>query len=130
MSNTKPSKWAARYNNLGTENLMEASSREAYVAICGAGFGGSVVVWFSASLFQKSKVESWGPFDLGWYIPVTLLLMAVGAFACSRAFREMGKAGAKKASEIKEQESRIPCPVCAERIRPEAKMCPFCKTLR
>jgi hypothetical protein len=31
-----------------------------------------------------------------------------------------------KASEV--QPLRIPCPLCAERILPQAKICPFCKS--
>lgn len=31
-------------------------------------------------------------------------------------------------ARARESEERIPCPMCAEKILPEAKICPFCKS--
>lgn len=50
-----------------------------------------------------------------------------------QGFDRIAGRGSKQVSdgiiEAKSIETRIPCPMCAEKILPEAKICPFCKSV-
>ncbi len=67
-------------------------------------------------------------------IPVLFVLGFIVVFAVVllKGFDSIAGRGPKQVSDgiavSKRNENRIPCPMCAERILPEAKICPFCKS--
>ena len=71
--------------------------------------------------------------------PLLLLGLAIGLVAIVavavlllKAFDEVAGRGPKQVSDgvhrASHSEGRVPCPMCAERILPQAKICPFCKS--
>ena len=61
-----------------------------------------------------------------------LILCVVIAVFLLRGFDQIAGRGPKQVSggieRAEHTEDCIPCPMCAEKILPEAKICPFCKT--
>jgi hypothetical protein len=61
-----------------------------------------------------------------------LILCVPMAVILLRGFDQIAGRGPKQVSDGIERadhtEDRIPCPMCAEKILPQAKICPFCKS--
>ena len=60
------------------------------------------------------------------------LVVVVIAVLFLKEFDKISGRGPKQISDgigrATNSENRIPCPMCAEKILPEAKICPFCKS--
>lgn len=60
------------------------------------------------------------------------IFIVIIAVVLLKGFDEVAGRGPKQVSEgiqrAVESEDRIPCPMCAEEILPQAKICPFCKS--
>ena len=65
-------------------------------------------------------------------ILVVLVVIVIIAVVLLKGFDQVAGRGPKQVSDgihrARESEDRIPCPMCAERILPQAKICPFCKS--
>ena len=65
-------------------------------------------------------------------ILIGLIVIIVIAVLLLKGFDQLAGRGPKQVSDgIKRErksDERIPCPMCAERILPQAKICPFCKS--
>ncbi|MBF0531072.1 MAG: hypothetical protein HQK55_17760 [Deltaproteobacteria bacterium] len=67
---------------------------------------------------------------------MSILLLIVGTIVltvlCLKWFDRLAGRGPKQVSDgiksANRDERRIPCPMCAEKILPAAKICPFCKS--
>lgn len=61
-----------------------------------------------------------------------LVVIVVIAVIFLKGFDRIAGRGPKQVSDgiakARNGESRIPCPMCAEKILPQAKICPFCKS--
>lgn len=66
---------------------------------------------------------------------IAIVLVAVAlliAIVLLKGFDRIAGRGPKQVSDgIRDarSENRIPCPMCAEKILPQAKICPFCKSV-
>ena len=63
---------------------------------------------------------------------IGLIVIVVIAVLFLKGFDQIAGRGPKQVSDGIKQErksdDRIPCPMCAEMILPQAKICPFCKS--
>jgi hypothetical protein len=63
---------------------------------------------------------------------IVLAFIVIIAVMFLRAFDQVAGRGPKQVSDgiagARDGENRIPCPMCAEKILPQAKICPFCKS--
>ena len=70
------------------------------------------------------------PDDMMWV--VVLGLVVIIAIILLNGFDKIAGRGPKQVSDgidrARGSEGRIPCPMCAEKILPQAKVCPFCKS--
>jgi hypothetical protein len=59
-------------------------------------------------------------------------VIVIIAFCLLTLFDRVAGRGPKQVADgigmATNNEKRIPCPMCAERILPQAKICPFCKS--
>jgi hypothetical protein len=66
------------------------------------------------------------------FLIVIILAIAVIAVLLLKVFDVIAGRGPKQVSDgirrAQESDDRIPCPMCAERILPQAKVCPFCRS--
>jgi hypothetical protein len=64
-------------------------------------------------------------------IVIVLAIAAVAVFLL-KIFDFVAGRGPKQVSDgirrTRDSDDRIPCPMCAERILPQAKICPFCRS--
>lgn len=65
-------------------------------------------------------------------VSLFVLLIVVVAVLLLRGFDQIAGRGPKQVSggieRAEHTEDRIPCPMCAEKILPQAKICPFCES--
>ncbi|WP_395094040.1 hypothetical protein [Armatimonas sp.] len=65
-------------------------------------------------------------------ILIVLIPIVIIAVLFLKGFDQIAGRGPKQVSDgirrATESGDRIPCPMCAERILPQAKICPFCKS--
>jgi len=65
-------------------------------------------------------------------IAVALGIIVIIAVIFLKGFDVIAGRGPKQVSDgikrARDSEDRIPCPMCAESILPQAKICPFCKS--
>ncbi len=63
---------------------------------------------------------------------VVLVICVIVAVVLLKGFDRIAGRGPKQVADgierARKREKRIPCPMCAEKILPEAKICPFCKS--
>jgi hypothetical protein len=60
------------------------------------------------------------------------VVVVIIAIVILKGFDMVAGRGPKQVSDgigrARNSETRIPCPMCAEKILPQAKICPFCKS--
>lgn len=66
------------------------------------------------------------------WIIIFIVCLAVVSIMLLKGFDKIAGRGPKQVSdgiaEANDMRNRVPCPMCAEMILPQAKICPFCKS--
>jgi len=109
-----------------------SSLRRKFILVCCSGVGACLMVVAAASLYQaqrESALDGYSAFpDDRSYILGGIVAVVVGMLLGAVIGRSFGKAVHREEIKALDFDSRVPCPACAERILPEARVCPFCKT--
>jgi hypothetical protein len=86
---------------------------------------------------RKNDAEPVRQLGESFYLGIIIVFIAIAvlfsiAVILLKGFDWIAGRGPKQVSDgievARSSENRIPCPMCAEKILPQAKICPFCKS--